>query len=116
MAVEVMTVATQTDPPPDQLSISFPDVRVYLEVPFAQKEAAKALGARWDPRRVQWFCPPGTDLQPLRPWLLDRIYLRGVEDHDTDSVIGLGARYDRLSSGYYITSDQNQEPFARWLP
>ena len=117
MAVEVMTVATQTDPPPDQLSISFPDVRVYLEVPFAQKNEAKALGCRWDPHRVQWYAPPGTDLQPLQPWLLERVYLRNIDqDRDTDTVFGLGAKFDRSTSGWYILSNQDKEPFSQWLP
>lgn len=29
--------------------------RIYLNVPFAQKEEAKALGARWNPRVKKWY-------------------------------------------------------------
>lgn len=43
--------------------------RTYLEVPFKQKDEAKALGARWDPQRKQWFAEPGTDLVGLARWL-----------------------------------------------
>lgn len=31
--------------------------RIDLNVPFAEKDAAKALGARWDPRRRTWYVP-----------------------------------------------------------
>lgn len=30
--------------------------RVYLSVPFAQKEEAKKLGARWDADKKKWYC------------------------------------------------------------
>lgn len=31
--------------------------RVYLDVPYADKDAAKALGARWDPKVRRWYDP-----------------------------------------------------------
>jgi hypothetical protein len=31
--------------------------RVYLDVPFGEKDEAKALGARWDPAVKRWFDP-----------------------------------------------------------
>ena len=30
--------------------------KVYLNVPFADKDHAKKLGARWDPQKKQWYC------------------------------------------------------------
>ncbi|MEJ7715175.1 MAG: DUF5710 domain-containing protein [Thermoleophilaceae bacterium] len=32
--------------------------RIYLDVPYAEKDQAKALGAHWDPHRRQWWAPP----------------------------------------------------------
>jgi ribonuclease HI len=29
--------------------------RIYLSVPFAEKNEAKQLGARWDPKRKKWY-------------------------------------------------------------
>ncbi len=43
--------------------------RTYLKVSFAQKDAVKALGARWDPERKQWFVPPGPNLTPFKAWM-----------------------------------------------
>jgi hypothetical protein len=31
--------------------------RVYLDVPYAEKDGAKALGARWDPEARRWYDP-----------------------------------------------------------
>jgi exodeoxyribonuclease VII large subunit len=36
--------------------------RTDLNVPYAEKEDAKALGARWDPNRRVWYAPTGLDL------------------------------------------------------
>lgn len=41
----------------------------YLAVPFAKKDKAKALGARWDSAARQWYVPPGIELTPFREWL-----------------------------------------------
>ncbi|ACT51321.1 DUF5710 domain-containing protein [Methylovorus glucosotrophus] len=32
-------------------------VKVYLDVPFVDKDKAKGLGARWDGELKQWYCP-----------------------------------------------------------
>jgi ribonuclease HI len=32
-----------------------PDNKLYLNVPYAQKDAAKAQGARWDPNKKKWY-------------------------------------------------------------
>lgn len=45
--------------------------RVYLNVPYAEKDAAKALGARWDPDRRQWWVAGGGSLPTgVERWLL----------------------------------------------
>ena len=36
--------------------------RVWLDVPFSEKEEAKSHGARWDPAEKRWYASP-----PLRP-------------------------------------------------
>jgi len=30
--------------------------RVYLHIPYKEKETAKEFGCRWDPIRKQWYC------------------------------------------------------------
>ncbi|TCK25228.1 DUF5710 domain-containing protein [Pseudonocardia endophytica] len=62
--------------------------RIWLDVPYAEKDAAKAVGARWDPHARRWYDPrPATpELQqwaarPELPDLLpgeDRTYKPGL--------------------------------------
>ena len=42
-------------------------MRTYLKVPFAEKDEAKALGARWEPARKSWYVE-GKDLAPFGRW------------------------------------------------
>jgi putative DNA primase/helicase len=46
--------------------------RVYLAVPYAEKDQAKAAGAKWDREAKAWFAPAGADLAGLSAWLPPR--------------------------------------------
>lgn len=41
----------------------------FLNVPFEQKDQAKALGAHWHADEKRWVVPKGLDLAPFRAWL-----------------------------------------------
>lgn len=41
----------------------------YLVTAYADKDQVKALGARWDPARRQWYVPAGRDIAPFTSWL-----------------------------------------------
>lgn len=41
----------------------------YLNVPFRDRNEAKAKGARWDSEARKWFVPIGRDLDPFTSWL-----------------------------------------------
>lgn len=41
--------------------------KTYLQVPFAEKDEAKALGARWDPTKKRWYVQD-KDLAPFARW------------------------------------------------
>jgi len=43
-------------------------MRMNLKVPFAEKDAAKKLGARWDAARKIWFVEDKADLAPFAKW------------------------------------------------
>jgi DNA helicase-2/ATP-dependent DNA helicase PcrA len=47
------------------------DGRRELKVPFAEKDAAKALGAEWDLARRVWYVRAGADPGPFKRWLPD---------------------------------------------
>ncbi len=40
-----------------------------IEVPFAEKDQAKALGARWNPELKKWFIPDGVEKEKFSKWL-----------------------------------------------
>lgn len=42
-----------------------------LKVPYAEKDEAKQLGARWDPKRKKWYVPAGVDAALFERWLDD---------------------------------------------
>jgi len=44
------------------------DSKTYLNVPFAQKDAAKALGARWDAANKKWYVPAEKDITLFAQW------------------------------------------------
>jgi hypothetical protein len=51
--------------------------RRWLEVPFEEKDAAKALGARWDPEARSWYAPPDVEFEPLARWTADLSSISG---------------------------------------
>jgi putative DNA primase/helicase len=53
--------------------------RVFVAVPYAEKDQAKALGAKWDRRARSWYLPAGIDLAPFARWRQDAI-TRAPED------------------------------------
>ncbi|WP_428825361.1 DUF5710 domain-containing protein [Azonexus sp. IMCC34842] len=43
-------------------------MRTNLQVPFADKDQAKKLGARWDAARKVWYVENKTDMAPFSRW------------------------------------------------
>lgn len=41
----------------------------FLKVPYAEKDQAKALGARWNSDRKSWYVPDGQPTAPFEQWL-----------------------------------------------
>ena len=48
-----------------------------IEVPFAEKDDAKALGARWDPDARSWYVPAGRDPALFAHWMPRPVPLDG---------------------------------------
>lgn len=43
--------------------------RVDLKVPYAEKDEAKAQGAKFDGERKVWYVPDGVDASPFAKWI-----------------------------------------------
>lgn len=46
-------------------------MRTNLITPFAEKDAVKALGARWDADKKTWYITDVADLAPFARWIPD---------------------------------------------
>ena len=44
-------------------------MRINLVTPFAEKDAVKALGARWDAAKKCWYIVDVADLAPFMRWI-----------------------------------------------
>ncbi len=42
--------------------------KTYLNVPYAEKDAAKALGAKWDSTKKKWYAPKNGELSTFKKW------------------------------------------------
>jgi hypothetical protein len=41
---------------------------LFLTVPYAEKDEAKALGARWNPTKRRWYVPDGVATAAFAKW------------------------------------------------
>jgi hypothetical protein len=46
-------------------------MRINLVTPFAEKDAVKALGAKWDGTKKVWYIVDAPDLTPFKRWIPD---------------------------------------------
>lgn len=49
--------------------ISISTQNTYINCPYAEKNEAKALGAKWDNTNKSWYVPAGLDLNKFEKWL-----------------------------------------------
>ena len=44
-------------------------MRINLQCPYSEKDAAKSLGARWDAEKKTWYVVDPQDLAPFARWM-----------------------------------------------
>lgn len=54
--------------------------KTYIDVPFKQKDEAKAIGAKWDRQEQSWYVPAGVDAAPFAKWA------KGATEAATEAV------------------------------
>ena len=67
----------------------------FLNASFKEKDAVKALGARFDFTAKKWFVPEGMDTQPFAPWLPAEAAINGSSTHQDE---GDGVRPQRAQT------------------
>ncbi len=109
------------------------NLKIFLNVPFNEKEEAKALGAKWDKLNKSWFTF-SQDQDKFSKWLQDpaattekavqepknnidqkaeRTYLY-VTPQEKDVVKQLGGRYDKDLQVWY-TTNKDTSKFDQWI-
>jgi hypothetical protein len=73
----------------------------FLNVPYAEKDEARALGARWNPGRKRWYVPSGVALEPFQKWLKEGESGGRVDAKAAKPVVG----------AHYIQLDHACNPF-----
>lgn len=64
----------------------FAQEKTYLNVPYKEKDQAKAVGARWDAKAKSWYADKGTNLTPLKKWMPDKEVVQ-VQEPAKDPMI-----------------------------
>ncbi|MDR2946202.1 MAG: DUF5710 domain-containing protein, partial [Candidatus Adiutrix sp.] len=110
--------------------------KVYLDVPFREKDEAKQLGATWDRDVKKWCARPGADLDKLAKWLpqleaaretlqqpegnqpeisQEKVFLQ-VPYREKDQAKALGAAWDKEAKLWFAPSGVDLTPLAKWIP
>ncbi len=48
-------------------------MKTHLNVPFAEKDHARKLGAQWDAARKTWFVENAENLEPFLKWMPEHL-------------------------------------------
>lgn len=49
---------------------------MFLDVPFAEKDRVKRLGAKWDGAMRKWYIPHGVDVHLFSRWWSEALKLQ----------------------------------------
>jgi hypothetical protein len=69
----------------------------FLNVPYAEKDEARALGARWNPGRKRWYVPAGVAVEPFAKWLSKDGAAAGGRSDSAAAKLAVGANYVDLA-------------------
>jgi antirestriction protein ArdC/phage/plasmid primase-like uncharacterized protein len=112
--------------------------KTYINVPYREKNEAKALGASWDRGQQSWYIPAGVEQTPFSKWLqagevtstaqvktniqtaadkvrADRQYL-AVPYSERVLAKAEGALWDKQVKSWYAKPTADMGKLQRWLP
>jgi hypothetical protein len=94
-------------------------VRYYLNCPYAEKDQAKTLGARWDKQKQQWYVPNEklTNIDDFNRWRPNGKVFLDCSFQEDKLAKNAGALWDPAIGRWYVTSQTGDIPtkFHRWL-
>lgn len=77
-------------------------MRTNLKVPFAEKEEAKKLGAKWDAARKIWYVEDKSDMAPFYRWAPSHHETSGV----TEPAPKTSSAKTQQSTGKFIVGSE----------
>jgi phage/plasmid primase-like uncharacterized protein len=104
--------------------------RIYIKVPYREKEEAKDAGAKWDRQQQSWFIPQGVDPSLFAKWLTPeghqsvvtqdgtsetRQYL-AVPYGEREVAKAAGALWDKQAKSWYVDKSADVAKVSRWMP
>lgn len=127
--------AESTAPDIGNQTVALSDSRTNIDVPFAEKEDAKAAGARWDRQEKTWYVPPNVALNAFSRWR-EGAQLQPKEIEETSASISnrgqktylavpyrdrvaaksAGAKWDKSAKSWYADSGADMDRLKGWLP
>lgn len=88
--------------------------KTYLNVPFAQKDAAKALGARWDPAMKKWYVPADKDMALFAQW--QTVAVTSVPTNDKPQARAVAKTIDVAKGVITIAEDKHFVAYSGDVP
>jgi hypothetical protein len=70
---------------------------IFLNVPYAEKDEARALGARWNPGRKRWYVPDGVAPDPFQKWMAKDGEAKSGRSDSASAKLMVGANYVELA-------------------
>ena len=77
----------------------------YLTAAYKDREQVKALGARWDPTRKQWYVGEGRDLGPFAAWLSAGMQAPGPGGQTSAQTTALAAASSPTGTGLALVQN-----------
>jgi antirestriction protein ArdC/phage/plasmid primase-like uncharacterized protein len=125
---------------PSQLKAESQAQKIFLQVPFREKDEARALGAKWDRQAQSWYALAGSDAGRFAKWAQDgalpavntlkaepttegarqdpqaseeRHYL-AVPYGERIAAKAAGAQWDKAAKSWYAGPKADMQKLARW--
>ena len=102
--------------------------KIWLDVPYREKEQAKREGAQWDKAAKRWYAREGADLDRLAAWMpkevrpdmppvmaTEKTWL-AVPYGEKEQAKRLGARWDGKARSWYAPEGVDLGKLGRWVP
>jgi len=111
--------------------------KVYLDVPYHEKEQVKETGAKWDKKEKSWYVMSDQLDVVHNKWIrkdqpeqaqeqvkdaiqdqaksVEKTFLT-VDYKDKNEVKKLGAKWDKKEKTWYVPAGQDTAPFEKWIP